>query len=835
MMQIEAVPMRLRRLRVIGICAALVVGAGCADDAEPPFSPPPDDENAELPAGLFVSESHPIAEAVARLGSGASTRVEEVAYVAAEPLTFPGGISATVRNVTADDPPLRPAPIIEGGFDPIAVPARTGDALELTIESGTGVEVLRLTVPPERPPVVVRTDPPKGRTDVALSIRIYVVFSEPIDPATLGPSSVRLLRGVEAVTASATLVPGKSFMLELTPDGALDPSTRYDVLVTGALRDLDGLALSADVGFDFTTTSSGGDASSDDWMSYGGFAVSNVGADGLAYVSLEPSIDGQSERASVLITNWANGDTASAPVQQDGFDPVPISARTGDRLQLRTSDADGRIIFYQGSQPVPTSRPPTLVRTVPSGGRDEVPLAVQPRVIFSEPVDPQSIDPSTLQLLNAGSPVAGSGRVAADAAYAIEFLPDGPLQPSTHYELVATGVRDLDGEVLYPPQGVRVGFTTTATEDGGYTTGADLTIANVTSGGAFDLDGYRFDITLPGAEPRSVDVDLNKVFRLEGLPPGSAVIDLADVAVNCSVAGGTSRSVELADGARARVDFDIQCTPPPELASVRLVFSRFDMLGGFGLWAINADGTGLRQLTPNVGAFDIGPKVSPVGSRVAFSRDWSGTGWGNFQIYLVNADGTDLLRLTETPLAIAWSWSPDGTRIASSPTSPGNIDLVEVDGSGRTRILGGFGGRTGFAPSWSPDGGTIAFYEGSLGSDCNVRIAAMDPDGGNVRVLRSLAGCTIGDLSWSSDGATIFFGDQDPDVYPALWRMDADGSNAQLVYPADDHVSGFGSLSADGRMMTVICRSDLCLLNLDEGTLVRVTADRKSWGGDFLP
>jgi Tol biopolymer transport system component len=389
--------------------------------------------------------------------------------------------------------------------------------------------------------------------------------------------------------------------------------------------------------------------------------------------------------------------------------------------------------------------------------------------------------------------------------------------------------------VLYPPQGVRVGFTTTATEDGGYTTGADLTIANVTSGGAFDLDGYRFDITLPGAEPRSVDVDLNKVFRLEGLPPGSAVIDLADVAVNCSVAGGTSRSVELADGARARVDFDIQCTPPPELASVRLVFSRFDMLGGFGLWAINADGTGLRQLTPNVGAFDIGPKVSPVGSRVAFSRDWSGTGWGNFQIYLVNADGTDLLRLTETPLAIAWSWSPDGTRIASSPTSPGNIDLVEVDGSGRTRILGGFGGRTGFAPSWSPDGGTIAFYEGSLGSDCNVRIAAMDPDGGNVRVLRSLAGCTIGDLSWSSDGATIFFGDQDPDVYPALWRMDADGSNAQLVYPADDHVSGFGSLSADGRMMTVICRSDLCLLNLDEGTLVRVTADRKSWGGDFLP
>jgi len=111
----------------------------------------------------------------------------------------------------------------------------------------------------------------------------------------------------------------------------------------------------------------------------------------------------------------------------------------------------------------------------------------------------------------------------------------------------------------------------------------------------------------------------------------------------------------------------------------------------------------------------------------------------------------------------------------------------------------------------------------------------MDPDGGNVRVLRSLAGCTIGDLSWSSDGATIFFGDQDPDVYPALWRMDADGSNAQLVYPADDHVSGFGSLSADGRMMTVICRSDLCLLNLDEGTLVRVTADRKSWGGDFLP
>src|SRR2546426_785974 len=85
---------------------------------------------------------------------------------------------------------------------------------------------------------------------------------------------------------------------------------------------------------------------------------------------------------------------------------------------------------------------------------------------------------------------------------------------------------------------------------------------------------------------------------------------------------------------------------------------------------INADGTGLRQVTPEPGpldfAFDEGPTWSPDGTRLAFTR--------NSVLHIINVDGTGMTALPNEDMTGTPSLSPDGERIAYfSLDPPGDI------------------------------------------------------------------------------------------------------------------------------------------------------------------
>jgi len=129
----------------------------------------------------------------------------------------------------------------------------------------------------------------------------------------------------------------------------------------------------------------------------------------------------------------------------------------------------------------------------------------------------------------------------------------------------------------------------------------------------------------------------------------------------------------------------------------RLVFSGY--LDTFGwseeesfvgrIFTINADGTGLQQLT--TGHSDQSPSWSPDGSRIAFVR--SGPS-GEFRddIFTMRPDGSDLVRLTveEQRYFNSVAWSPDGTQLMVTswvPDRPYNrILLMNADGSGATDL-----------------------------------------------------------------------------------------------------------------------------------------------------
>ena len=131
------------------------------------------------------------------------------------------------------------------------------------------------------------------------------------------------------------------------------------------------------------------------------------------------------------------------------------------------------------------------------------------------------------------------------------------------------------------------------------------------------------------------------------------------------------------------------------------------------VFAVNADGSGLVQLTTNVQlgsdssgpiySSDLNPSWSPDGSRIAFSSDRNGQ--SNAEIYVMNVDGTNQLRLTNNSTYDQYpAWSPDSQKIAFYSGFGNGINMMDRNGNNAVNIT-----HDGFNPAWSPDGTKLAF------------------------------------------------------------------------------------------------------------------------------
>jgi uncharacterized protein YjdB/alpha-tubulin suppressor-like RCC1 family protein len=147
--------------------------------------------------------------------------------------------------------------VIGGGFDPVPVAAASGDSIEVIVTDALGATVFaaRIPAPAERPPIVVRTDPPRRKTDVPLNTSIVVVFSEPLAARPLTQQAIRLFRGEAPVPGGVRLLEGSATAVVFTPAAPLDPNTDYLLLVSQKVTDIAGTPLQAPVASDFTTGS----------------------------------------------------------------------------------------------------------------------------------------------------------------------------------------------------------------------------------------------------------------------------------------------------------------------------------------------------------------------------------------------------------------------------------------------------------------------------------------------------------------------------------------------------------------------------------------------------
>ena len=121
-------------------------------------------------------------------------------------------------------------------------------------------------------------------------------------------------------------------------------------------------------------------------------------------------------------------------------------------------------------------------------------------------------------------------------------------------------------------------------------------------------------------------------------------------------------------------------------------------------------------------------------------------------IYTMNADGSEQRPFTgvRQPVCFA-AWSADGKKIAFTFVSgqPG-IHTADSDGSHLRRVTTG---RADSYPTWSPDGGMLAFVRG-------FNLYSVNADGSRFKALTHITasqGLNVAAPAWSPDGRHVAF------------------------------------------------------------------------------
>lgn len=260
------------------------------------------------------------------------------------------------------------------------------------------------------------------------------------------------------------------------------------------------------------------------------------------------------------------------------------------------------------------------------------------------------------------------------------------------------------------------------------------------------------------------------------------------------------------------------------------------------IYTVRPNGHDLRQIT-HVDGDAAFADWSPDGSKIVFELDTADRG----TVALMNADGSGLTDLTPVPVCCSGqpSFTPDGKRIVFERFDPDTFDdaiwSMKVDGSDQQRVIDPWPNGAGYAtdPNVSSDGKTLSFvgFDNSLfgpppdfeaaqglftsslngsnrtqllpfsadlaikqdwspdgqhlliGVNANffhqgdsANIATIRPDGTDFQYLTQYQGGDVNAFagSYSPNGQWIVFRLEDHGSY-ALYKMRADGSNLHAI------------------------------------------------------
>ena len=346
-------------------------------------------------------------------------------------------------------------------------------------------------------------------------------------------------------------------------------------------------------------------------------------------------------------------------------------------------------------------------------------------------------------------------------------------------------------------------------------------------------------------------------------------LGLAVLLVGCTSAATPSQlaSSPTASVPPATERAPLPATPTPAPTPVELVGpTGLVAYGQDQIWVVNADGTGARELLPNVPGFQWPLAWSRDGSRLLYATqrgvaltDAAGSTPVEFELQCpLGADSDAVLASCQVDRA-GLALSPDGTRLAY-PIWEGTHDLgnrevtsVLVVADLETELVRRLestaatlpsadcdaddsGGN--HSPSWSADGMRLLFARtsGAATNDgCQEAVLTVNVDGSDVRQVVA-PGQLLGpiDPRWSPDGSSILVGatvDVRGDkalIGGDIYTVRSDGTGLHAV--TSDGLSYGPSWTRDGRIVFIrwsspgdgVYHGDQWVMDADGGKAIRL-------------